>query len=383
MEASSITGPAKNLLNFCRWTKTPEAAALGLNFSVELATYSRGPDAENLFVQEARRAGISMNVIPERRRFDRSIIPALSNLVDRIRPHVVQTHSVKSHFLYKATGIPKRLPWIAFHHGYTAIDLKMRLYNQLDRWSLRSAHRVVTVCQDFIPQLVSRGVDRARVSILHNSVRPIEPVPEEEVNSLRASFGIASGEIVMLAIGRFSSEKGHPDLLEALARLRRGAPGLAWKLILVGTGPDQLLLERLVADRGLTGRVIFAGFHSNVAPFYALAGIFVLPSLSEGSPNVLLEAMAARLPVAATRVGGVPEIVSHGQTAMVVPARDPRAMAEALEALCTDPALRERLAAAAFERAVHDFSPGRYLRNLVGVYSETLGLQPVPADYLS
>jgi glycosyltransferase involved in cell wall biosynthesis len=376
MEASSVTGPAKNLIQFSRWTRTEDAFSRGLKIEISVATICRWPDdkGDNEFVRALQSENIPVHVIRERYRFDRAVVPQIAALVQELDPQIVQTHMVKSHFLFKWTGLYRSRTWLAFQHGYTATDLKGRLYNRLDRWSLRSARRVISVCEAFVPRLLAYGVKREQVRILHNSTPAAAVVSDDEKARLRITLGLAPGEKAIVAIGRLSKEKGHADLLNALDRLRRLDPEASWKAVLVGNGPELPALRKLSASLGLERRIVFAGFHSNLAPFYAIADIMALPSWSEGSPNVLLEAMAAGVPVAATRAGGVPEIVSDGETALLVPVRDAQGLGNALHRLVGDSSLRERLSAAALNRVRQEFSPQRYMHSLAGIYTEVLAL---------
>jgi glycosyltransferase involved in cell wall biosynthesis len=373
MEAASVTGPAKNLLSFCRWTQTQ--APPGLSLSV--ATYCRYPDdgSGNKFVAVAREAGVPMHVLHERGAFDRDVWKQMAALVERVQPDLVQTHNVKSHFLWRASGLRPGRKWIAFHHGYTTPTFKMRLYNRLDHWSLRAADRVVTVCQAFAPELMGRGVKRDRIRILHNSTESAPVVSAEERDRLRRELRLPADELVMVTIGRLSREKAQGDFVDALARLRTARPELAWRAVIVGDGPERRNLETQIARLGLDGWVILAGFHARVAPFYGAADLFVLPSLSEGSPNVILEAMSARVPIVATAAGGTPEIVADGESALLVPPGAPPVLATALETALMDRELRFRLAEAAWVRAMTEFSPGRYREKLVEIYSETMGIR--------
>src|SRR5260370_23237067 len=119
---------------------------------VSIITFERGPGAAkepNEFVEAARRSGLEVDVIPERRRFDLSVIPSLREVVRGRAPDIVLTHAVKSHFMILRSRLWQEYPWVAFHHGYTTTDRKMRLYNRLDRWSLAKADRVITVCEAF------------------------------------------------------------------------------------------------------------------------------------------------------------------------------------------------------------------------------------------
>jgi glycosyltransferase involved in cell wall biosynthesis len=293
-----------------------------------------------------------------------------------LQPHIIQTHNNKSHLLVKMLPVIRRSrTWFAFHHGDVYVDLKQRLFNHVDRVSLRSANLVVTVCQAFIPRLAACGVARDRIRILHNSAVPVTPVPSDEQAALRSRFGVSSDEPIILTIGRLSKEKGHADLLRALQPLR--SINRKWKLMLVGAGPELGALTQLARSLHLSERVIFAGSHANVRPFYSAANVFALPSLSEGSSNVLLEAMAAKLPIVATAAGGNPEIMLHNETGLLTPVGDPQQLAGALARLLEEPEVASRFAEAACARAMHEFSAEQYRRRLLGFYAEGLAMRNV------
>lgn len=370
MEATSVTGPAKNLIGFCRWAHSQEGAGAGLQISI--ATYLRGGEGDRKgFIEAARAAGITTYVINERGRFDRAVFPRFAHVMAEAAPHLIQTHNTKSHLLLRHLKRPATTPWIAFQHGYQDTDLKLHLYNQLDRWTLRSADRVVSVCQAFTGRLIGYGVRPERIRVLHNSVTPAGPLAQEAKAALKGQLGILADEAVILAIGRLSGEKGHADLIDALRHM--AATPRRWKAILVGDGPEKQRLQRLAAAHGLRDRIVFAGFHQQVQPYYAIADIFVLSSHSEGSSNVLLEAMASRVPIAATSVGGTPEIVADGETALLTDAGDPAALARSLQRLLAERNFAARIADSAFDLVVTQFSPARYRRALLSIYSDALG----------
>ena len=370
MEASTVTGPAKNILGFCRWLRTPEGARNRLN--VAIATFTRNAGADHrAFADAVRDAGVDLHVIHERYRYDPGVMPQIREIAAKSEPDIIQSHNNKSHLLVKLLPeLRRRHLWFAFHHGDAYPDFKQRLFNQVDRVSLRSADRVVTVCQAFMPRLAACGVTSDRIRILHNSVMPFSPVSDSERAELRSRLGIGADEAVVLAIGRFSREKGHAVLLHALQQLR--SIPRKWKLVLVGMGPEHDTLLRLTRSLGLSERVLFAGSHADVQPFYATADVFALPSLSEGSSNVLLEAMAAKVPIAATKAGGNPEIILHNETGLLVPIGDPQSLASAIAQLLAQPDLASRFAEAAFARATHEFSVEHYRRRLLGFYAEAL-----------
>jgi glycosyltransferase involved in cell wall biosynthesis len=367
MEATVVTGPAKNLLAFARAARVPTPGRPAVD--LHLVVYERGEP--NPFAEAARAAGVEVDVIRERRRFDPAVFEQLSRIVERRRPDLVQTHNVKSHFLLRCSGLWRRYRWIGFHHGYTTTDPKMRLYNQLDRWSLRAAHHLVTVCGPFVEQLKGRGVRHGRIAVVHNAVTPLASCDAAALARLRDQHALPSGVPVVATMGRLSREKGHLVLVEAARHLRtlHAGPFQVWVL---GEGPERGRLERAIAEAGLGSHVRLLGFHQNTAPYLSLADIVVLPSFSEGSPNALLEAMAAGKPVVATAVGGIPEIVVGGETGLLVPPGRPEALAAELARLLRDPGLAARLGSAGQIQVTGRHAPATQHQQILDVYQTVL-----------
>ena len=357
VEATTVTGPAKNLIEFYRTVRDWNAVSLSI------ATFVRGGDPPSAFADAVREAGIPLAPIPERSRFDRAVPARIQALAAELQPTILQTHAVKSHFLVYRSGLWRTRPWVAFHHGYTTTDLKMRLYNQLDRLSLRHPARLVTVSRAFERQLVGQGIARSKITVLQNAVGPCwaERVRNTAAAEARSALGIAPHESVLLAVGRMSAEKAHIDLIHAFHQLK--GKGRAARLILVGDGPERPHLENAAGDG-----VIFTGQVRDTTPYYAAADVLVLPSLTEGSPNVLLEAMAVDVPVVATEVGGTPEIVRDRESALLVPPRNPVRLAEAIEEVLSDAELRRSLTTHALAAIAQNHSPESRARTLVELY---------------
>ena len=368
IESATVTGPSRNLIEFGKLAAIPEPGLPPVE--VTIATYQRGA-AESALAATAKNAGLSVFTIFERRRWDTKVCPQLRAMIAECQPDILESRNVKSHFLVRMLGLHQKCRWVAWNHGYTATNWLDRSYSQLDRWSLRGAYRVVTVCGPFADALVSRGVEHDRISVLHNSVKPFIASPVEEVQRLRQNLGLQN-QTVILAVGRLSFEKGMADLLRAVGVISKtdGAPDL--RLVLVGDGPERELLARLAAQLGIEAKVTMAGFQRDTKPYYSLGNVLAVPSHTEGSPNAVLEGMAASLPIVATAVGGVPEILEEGVTGLMVPARNPEAMAGAILRVLTDPEMGLRLGAAGRQRAESDFTPVAYKRSLVKFYKKTL-----------
>jgi glycosyltransferase involved in cell wall biosynthesis len=369
MESDFVTGPAKNLLEFAKRARHPPDGLPGVDLSA--ATYQRGngDPASNGFVAAALRAGVTMDIIPEKRRFDPSAISHIERVLEMRKPDIVQTHNVKSHFFMRYSGLWRRYRWIAFHHGYVTTDAKQRAYNQLDRWSLRKAAHLVTVCGPFREQLEARGIAASRITVRHNAINPFAMPAAAEVEAARRSIPCPADTPLLLMVSRLSHEKGHVDLLEALAILKRC--GVKYHLAIVGEGYERGAIERARERLGLADDVTLTGHKNDVRPYFAMATLYLMPSHSEGSPNSLLEAMTAGVPSVASKVGGIPEIMTDEGTGLLTPARNPEALAKAIGRLLDDRELAAQLAENALAETAR-FSPDAYHAALVEVYRQVL-----------
>jgi glycosyltransferase involved in cell wall biosynthesis len=218
------------------------------------------------------------------------------------------------------------VPVIGVSRGWTGGTLKVRLYEQIDRVCLRWMDRVVCVSEGQAVKVRRAGVRPDRVVVILNAIcadRFDQPDPADRVR-LEAMFPIAPERIVGSA-GRLSPEKGFGVLVEAAGILARSHPGVGF--VHFGDGPLQETLSRRIAELGLEGQFILAGFRDDLDRFLPHWDLAVLPSFTEGLPNVVLEAFAAGVPVVATAVGGTPEVVEDGSSGYLVPPGDPEALA--------------------------------------------------------
>jgi glycosyltransferase involved in cell wall biosynthesis len=365
LEAASISGTAKAVLEMAYEARADFSGRRPLEISI--ANFIRGGQPEdNVLTRTLDKAQFPFAFIREKGRFDRSVIPQIRSLAKNA--NVVWTNSIKSHFLVYRASLGRTFNWVAFHHGYTSTDLKMRLYNELDRVSLRHASRVLTVCLPFAEQMKARGVPASRIRVQHMPIRRFRLSPDDAAE-LRADLRLLPEARVILSVGRLSHEKGHRDLIAAFAALRDQMKDAELRLVLVGDGPERARLQQQARECDAQDQIVFAGHRDDAKRFYALASVFALPSYSEGTPNVLLEAMAAGVPVVATRVGGIPELATDGTNALLVPPSNPSAMADALQKVLQSAILRNELTSAAAE-VVESHSPRAYFESMRQVFLE-------------
>jgi glycosyltransferase involved in cell wall biosynthesis len=248
------------------------------------------------------------------------------------------------------------VPAVAVAGGWTSHTLKVRLYEALDRWALRRMDRVVCVSHGLAQRLRSTGVPGRLLTVIYNAVEPErlgrpDPLTREEL------LGRFAGPVsaVVGTVGRLSPEKGFGMLVEAAALVRREMPEVGF--IHFGDGPLRPEIERRIAQLNLSGRFVLAGFREDVGRFMHHWDLSVLPSFTEGLPNVVLEAYSAGVPVVATAVGGTPEIVTDGVDGYLVPPGNPVALAgRILEALRLDSAARKAMGERGRQRVREQFT---------------------------
>ena len=251
----------------------------------------------------------------------------------------------RSSTVHSAGSWAGRSPVLFTEHGRHHPDhpsVKRKLANRL---LLRRHDRVVAVGEAVRQALIhNEGIAPGRVDVIYNGI-PLERfdlrLTTSQRMAIRTEIGLETDDLMLIQVARLDYLKDHATAIRTVERLvpRKGNA----RLVLVGEGPERATIENLVRDRGLEGHVKFLGLRTDVPRLLAAADIALLTSISEGIPLTLIEAMAAGLPVVATRVGGVPEVVVDGETGLLAPAGDDRALAELVFRLVATPDLLEDL----------------------------------------
>jgi glycosyltransferase involved in cell wall biosynthesis len=332
---------------------------------VELASGPTPPPARDL-LPEAVQLGIPVHPVRHLRRdpqppADLMALAALVRLIRRRRPALVHAHTSKAGFLARLaarlTGVPSVYsPRGTILEGYFT-GWRQRLFLALDRRAARWSRCIVGLTPEESQSYLAAGIGTPDQHVqipIGVDLASLTPPAAEERARLRQARGIAPEELVLVTVGRLVPVKDQATLVRGLARLGNEVP--PWRCRIVGDGPEEASLRRLVAETGLTDRVTLTGPSEDVPGELALADLFVLTSINEGFGRVLLEAMAARLPVVATAVGGIPSVLDGGRVGLLVPAGDPPALAGALTALIASPAERDRLARSGYERVRDHYS---------------------------
>jgi glycosyltransferase involved in cell wall biosynthesis len=235
---------------------------------------------------------------------------------------------------------------------------------RLTLWLFR---RIIAVSQEVRTRYAEDlRVPARKLALVRNAIR-VPPAGRTPDPALRAALVRGRPDYVVLTLARLHPQKGHAYLLAAAAQVHDVT------FVLAGDGPLRGELEAQARELGVADRCVFLGDRSDVPDLLAAADLLVLPSLFEGLPVSVLEAMAAQRPVVATAIGGTDEAVTHELTGLLVPPRDPTALASAIRRIRSDPALARRLAAAGRARVEREFSSAVTARSVMRIYDELMG----------
>ena len=346
------------------------SAARGLSpdrFDHQICCLSeRGPLAE-----EAAAAGIPVFCI--------GTFPGLSHpvafarllaLIRRVRPTVVHTHLQAANLYGRLAAWLAQVPVLIAteHNVYTG---KPRRYVVVERWLARETDVLIAVSEHVRRFLAEQlGVPPATVRVVRNGAAALAP-SSARIAELRARLERAGARRPVVAtVASLTAKKGHAFLFEAVARLR--SQNIACTLVLAGEGPERQRLQATMERLGLTEFVHFLGSVSDVGSVLAVADLIVLPSVVEGLPLALLEAMLAGKPVVATAVGGIPEVIVSGDNGLLVPPCDEAALADAIARVLQSPEVGERIGARGRCTVQQHFTEAAYLRSLEAIYTEAV-----------
>lgn len=316
-------------------------------------------------LDEVSSAGISVALFEESRSNAWDLFGKLRMHFKNTRPHLIHTHRYKEHVLGALSARLSHNPIVVqtFHgleenlKGWDA--LKMTAYTILNticgRWTAKG---FIGVSGEIAAVLASRYPGRD-VRCIRNGVELHRIKPMVESPDMRGILGVPLNAFVVGTVCRLTPVKGLEHLVHAF-RIILGKSGIRPKrLIIVGDGPLRTELEERVRCAGIAAQTLFLGARSDVYDVMATFDVLALPSLHEGIPTVLLEAMALGVPIVASKVGGIPEILNDRREALLVPSRDEDALAEAIERFEANPSLCEQMRSAARTRVEQEFSIAR------------------------
>ncbi|MCP4424407.1 MAG: glycosyltransferase [Chloroflexi bacterium] len=292
----------------------------------------------------------------------------LGRLICREKPKILHCWLFHANFLGRIVGWLKRVPIIITSRRNVEIGGAWRDY--LIRWTTSLDMKVVAVCEAARQAEIERSrVAPDKVVTIYNGVN-IELYNVAARQAVRQEFGIGADALLLGVVGRLHAQKGHSYLFEALRDVRRHLPDV--RLLIVGDGRLRSELEAIARQKRVEDAIIFTGSRRDIPELLSAMDLFALPSLWEGLPNAVLEAMAAGLPVVATAVGGAPELVVPGETGLLVPPGDAQALAQAIRLILEDSVLAQSMGSAGRQRVRSQFDIAVMQEKMVGLYGRLL-----------
>jgi glycosyltransferase involved in cell wall biosynthesis len=339
-------GPERQMLGL--------AQALGDEASTVFLSFAEGGRCRS-FLSNVRQKGFeAVGLENDTPHFRRAVAEIVGHL-RRVGASVLLCHGYKADLLGRPAARRAGIPAVAVSRGLTGENFRVRLYERLDRFHLRFMDHVIAVSAAQAEKVRRAGVPAERLTVIPNAVDP-ERFSDPDTryrHRLERYFRTPRSRIIGAA-GRLSPEKGFDVLINAIALVRDHDPDAGF--VIFGDGPCRPQLQQQLAALGLMGTVALAGFRADLDRYLPHLDLLVLPSHTEGMPNVVLEACAAGVPVVATSVGGTPEVIEEGTSGYLVPAGDPVSLASTLcEALADEDQLRE-VAFQARQRVLECFS---------------------------
>ncbi len=363
--ANINAGPVKGILQFIRNIKNENVEFLLFNF------WQHNNPVPDPFEAETLKLGIPCKFIRMGRH---NYLLMILDTIRAIRENnitIFQTHGFKPAFLGLCAKILCNAKWICFMHGTTAENAKVRMYNLMNNLMQRFADRTVLVTENQRPKIWG-GYNKKRVKVLHNAVDINHPVKLSENHvPIRESLSLPLTSKTIVVVGRLSPEKGIDIFLQALSVVAKENPNICG--IIVGDGQEKEALTKQAAFLGISDKVRFVGFTNTPGDFMIDSDMIVLPSRSEGIPNVALEAMALGKPVVATAVGGTPEVIEHEKSGLLVPSENPQGMAQAILRVLNNKDLCVSLSQNALAQVREKFSIESRCSKLIEIYSEISG----------
>ena len=353
MEDLDMGGTEKSL---CRWLKYFNRDKFDINV-ISLR--------DGILKKEIEDVGISLEILTKSKTWDIGFLFKLIRKIKAINPDIVHCRNGMRAIMYG--GIAAKLcrkPLITSIHGRTHY-LKLNFRTKIWLWVIRLSDMVITVSESIKEEMFKLAkIDKNKIKVIYNGIE----IGEVKIGkNRREEFGLSKDDFVIGTVGSLRKIKGHKYLIEAMSLILKNIPNA--KLVLIGEGEEELNLKRLSFDLNLNGRIKFLGYREDAKELMEIFDIFVLPSISEGFPNVLLEAVVNRKPIVATRVGGVEEIIKDRYSALLVEKENAEKIAHRIIELKDNPRLIDELVSNAFQAVSGNFGLDKFIKGYEKAYA--------------
>lgn len=314
---------------------------------------------------EAEKSGLSTVIFPCNGQFDLKLVLQIRKFIKDHKIDLIHSHGYKSNLFGLLASCPN-VPRIATNHNWLKSHWKLRIYCLFDSIWIRFFNRIVAVSDGIFKEMIKYRISKPKITIIDNGIDldRFNNLPCSGI--LKKEFHFSGSLKIIGTVGALGEEKGHEFLLKAGKKILKNHNNL--KFLIVGEGPLKKDLKRMIHAFGLEDNVILTGYRNDIPNILSLIDIFVLPSVKEGLPMVLLEAMASKKPVIATRVGAIPKVVRHNETGLLIEPGNVEDLRRKLSILIDDPVKAEQLGQTGYRRVKENFSSDLMTDQYISLY---------------
>jgi glycosyltransferase involved in cell wall biosynthesis len=325
--------------------------------------------------EEAVRNDIPYTVFTCRSQLDLQLPFSVREFIKKNRVDIIHCHGYKSNF-YGLLASKGQVPSVTTNHNWLTAHWKLKAYCFLDSLWIRFFDRIVAVSNEVKEGMLKYKIPGEKIRVIDNGISLERFEKQVETRRMKTQLGFQEKTRVIGTVGSLVIEKGHIYLLEAARQILDVAKDL--KFLIIGDGPLRKALEEKSEELGIKKDVIFMGQRKDIPELLTAMDIFVLPSIKEGLPIALLEAMAAKRPVVATRVGAIPRVIESQDIGILVEPKDISGLRDAVVSLIDDPERMNHLARGGFGKVSVDFSSDEMCKHYLELYNEITHPIPLP-----
>jgi glycosyltransferase involved in cell wall biosynthesis len=342
------------------------SALMALGHAVTIGIFDNRHTPHLEVADRARERSLVVELFPCRGRIDVRTAGLIRSFVNEKAIDIVHSHGYKSNSYALASNIHSGVPLVSTCHNWINSSARMSWYTVIDKMVLRHFNSIVAVSSSVRDQLLKSGLPDSKVMSIENGVSVEQYRRKSDTVEVRKTLGLGLQTRVIGTVGRLSREKGHIHLLRAARTVLHS--GMDCAFLIIGDGPLRAELQQQAESLGIAPHVHFAGMRYDIPRMLPSMDLFVLPSLVEGQPMALLEAMAAEVPVIATRVGDISKIIRNGESGLLVPAADENALSDGIRHYLRNPVEAKQAASSAFKEVVEHHSSAAMGEKYLALY---------------
>lgn len=361
ISSGGLYGAERVAIELCKSLKL-----YGCQSMIGVIKNSHNPHVE--VAEEAKKNSIETVVFPCSSQLDLKLISRIRDYIENDKIDLINCHGYKSNF-YGLLASRKRIPIVTTNHNWLTSHWKLRIYCFLDSLWIRYFDRIIAVSDGIKEEMIKYKVPKDKIRVIDNGIDMARFNEVISPASIKEEFDIRGDVQIIGTVGNLGYEKGQIYLLQAAKEVIQTFKFA--KFLFVGDGPLKAYLENETIKLGIRNNVIFTGYRPDIPRLLSIMDIFVLPSVKEGLPMVILEAMAAKKPVIATRVGAIPKVINDENGILVEP-KDVNGIQRAIINLLQNSEKSQKYALTGYEKVKTEYSSASMTSKYYELYKEVL-----------